>query len=121
MTAAPVVEAEFVETKFVETEPETVTPQAPHPRTAPTAPEVALRSAPKPDVDPNQLTPAELYNAYCTPCHSLQLIESQRLTRSMWDWVMDDMINEDGATWITDDERKILVDYLVENFGPKPR
>ncbi len=119
MTAAPVVEAEFVET-----ERETVTPQAPHPRTAPTAataPEVALRSAPKPDVDPNQLTPAELYNAYCTPCHSLQLIESQRLTRSMWDWVMDDVINEYGGTWITDDERKILVDYLVENFGPKPR
>ncbi len=69
--------------------------------------------------DPNQpLTTEELYTAYCGACHSLQLVESQRLDRSNWEWVMSDMIDEYGGSWITEEEERVLVDYLVEHFGP---
>ena len=65
----------------------------------------------------DDLTPRELYVAYCSGCHSLNLIESQRLDRGTWEWVMDDVINKYGATWITKEERAVLVDFLVANFG----
>jgi hypothetical protein len=80
----------------------------------------ALRPAATQMARPNitgDLTPRELYVAYCSGCHSLDLIESQRLDRATWDWVMDDVINKYGATWITDEERAVLVDFLVANFG----
>jgi len=32
------------------------------------------------------------------------------------------MVNQFGATWITEDQQEIIVDYLAENYGPdRPR
>ena len=63
-----------------------------------------------------------LYESYCGACHSLEVVEGQRLDRGGWDWVLDDMIEEYGAEWITLDERALIADHLVRTFGPdRPR
>jgi cytochrome c1 len=57
----------------------------------------------------------------CTPCHSLRLIHSQRLSRATWTKELDKM-----AGWgskMTD--RDALLEYLLANYGddkplPKP-
>ncbi|HUB83789.1 MAG TPA: hypothetical protein VMB03_33555 [Bryobacteraceae bacterium] len=49
----------------------------------------------------------------CTPCHSLRLVESQRLSRAAWNKELDKMSG--WGTKITD--REALVEYLVANFG----
>ena len=75
----------------------------------------------KPELLEQELTTEELFVAYCSACHSLELVESQRLDRANWEWVMSDMVGEYGGAWITEQEQKILVDYLVDNYGPRPR
>lgn len=64
----------------------------------------------------------QMFETQCGICHSLDLPQSQRLNRSNWKWVIDDMVNKFGATWITEEQQKVILDYLVENYGPdKPR
>ncbi|MDT8404996.1 hypothetical protein [Sulfuriflexus sp.] len=63
--------------------------------------------------------PKALFEMHCAACHSLELPRSQRLDRNTWRWVMDDMVNEFGATWITEDQQRVIIDYLVENHGPE--
>ncbi len=43
---------------------------------------------------------------------------SQRLDRATWEWVVSDMVDKYGASWITEEQQKIIIDYLVENYGP---
>jgi mono/diheme cytochrome c family protein len=49
----------------------------------------------------------------CTPCHSLRLVQSQRLSRAAWNKELDKMSG--WGTKITD--REALLEYLVANFG----
>jgi hypothetical protein len=49
----------------------------------------------------------------CTPCHSLRLVESQRLSRAAWNKELDKMAG--WGTRITD--REALLEYLVANYG----
>jgi len=49
----------------------------------------------------------------CTPCHSLRLVESQRLSRATWNKELDKMTG--WGTKIQD--RDALLEYLVANFG----
>lgn len=49
----------------------------------------------------------------CTPCHSLRLVESQRLPRATWNKELDKMTG--WGTKITD--RDALLEYLVANYG----
>lgn len=58
------------------------------------------------------------FEAYCGTCHSLDLPKSQRLNRANWEWVMDDMVNQYGATWLTAEDQKLIIDYLVSAYGP---
>jgi mono/diheme cytochrome c family protein len=60
----------------------------------------------------------QLFEAHCIVCHSLELPRSQQLDRATWEWVMSDMVNEFGATWLTEEQQKLIVDYLVVNHGP---
>ncbi len=53
----------------------------------------------------------------CTLCHSLKLLTQQRLSRSVWEEVVDDMM-EYGAPLSAQDHHDI-VDYLSINFGPE--
>ncbi len=49
----------------------------------------------------------------CTPCHSLRLIHSQRLSRATWGKEIDKM-----AGWGTVvPDRDALLEYLVANYG----
>lgn len=61
----------------------------------------------------------ELFDKHCGVCHSLDLPRSQRLDRATWEWVISDMIDQYGASWITEEEQKRILDYLVEVYGPE--
>lgn len=49
----------------------------------------------------------------CLPCHSLRLIQSQRLSRSAWSKELDKM----GAWGVKYQDRDALLEYLSANFG----
>lgn len=80
------------------------------------------QTAPKaPQAAPNA-SPQQLFQTHCGACHSLDLPRSQRLDRGTWRWVVDDMVNQFGASWITPQQQKSIIDYLAENYGPdRPR
>lgn len=54
----------------------------------------------------------------CTPCHSLAIVHSQRLSRTAWTKEIDKM-----AGWGAQiDHRQELLDYLADEYGEsKPR
>lgn len=60
----------------------------------------------------------EVVRGNCSPCHSIRLVTQQRLDRANWEWVMEDMVKKYGATWISKDLQKIIIDYLVKHYGP---
>jgi cytochrome c1 len=49
----------------------------------------------------------------CTPCHSLRLVHSQRLSKATWNKELDKMTG--WGTKIQD--RDALLEYLVANYG----
>jgi hypothetical protein len=81
---------------------------------APTHARAARPAAPRPGA-----LPPEVVQGHCSVCHSYSLVEQQRLDRANWDWVMDDMIDKYGATWIDPALRERIVDYLVRHHGPE--
>lgn len=91
---------------------------AEHPSTKQTKPIVSAIPA-NPTAITAEMTPREMYVAYCGACHTLDLVESQRLDQDGWAWVMEDMVEQYGGTWIKPSEQKVLIDYLAETFGPK--
>ena len=68
-----------------------------------------------------EMSADQMYHSYCASCHGLELVESQHLDRETWQWVMSDVVNEYGATWITPKQQEILIDYLVEHHGPQKK
>lgn len=51
----------------------------------------------------------------CLPCHSLRLVQSQRLSRAAWDREINKMA---GWGWSASaEDRAALLEYLVANFG----
>jgi mono/diheme cytochrome c family protein len=51
----------------------------------------------------------------CVPCHSLRLVDAQRLPRAAWDRELTKMA---GWGWAAKpEERAALLEYLVANFG----
>ena len=61
----------------------------------------------------------QLFKVYCGSCHSLELPQSQHLDRDTWQWVISDMVEEFGASFITPEEQALILDYLVEHHGPR--
>jgi quinoprotein glucose dehydrogenase len=49
----------------------------------------------------------------CTPCHSLRLIESQRLSTAAWQKEVDKMIGWGAVV----PERQVLIEYLTQHFS----
>lgn len=49
----------------------------------------------------------------CLPCHSLRLIQSQRLSRAAWSKELDKM----GGWGVRYQDRDALLEYLSANFG----
>jgi mono/diheme cytochrome c family protein len=63
-----------------------------------------------------------LFETHCGACHSLDLPRNQRLDRDNWRWVVDDMVNQFGAVWISKEDQEAIIDYLAEHYGPdRPR
>ena len=66
-----------------------------------------------------KLDAAAFTRRHCSICHSFQLVEAQRLNRATWEWVLDDMVNQFGAAWLTKEDQKTIINYLVEHYGPQ--
>ena len=49
----------------------------------------------------------------CIPCHSLRLVDSQRLSQAAWEKELTKMIGWGAVV----PDRKILVDYLTQEYG----
>ncbi len=63
-----------------------------------------------------ELSGAQLLQERCTGCHSLGGVEAANKTESEWETTVEHM-REHGAE-LTYDEAQVLVQYLVENYGP---
>ena len=61
----------------------------------------------------------KLFETHCSVCHALDLPRSQHLDRNNWEWVVEDMVKKFGATWITPEQQKLIIDYLVVAHGPQ--
>jgi cytochrome c5 len=57
-------------------------------------------------------------NISCGGCHDLRPVETTALDREGWTAVVDDMIGK-GAD-VPDADRTLLLDHLVNNYGPMP-
>lgn len=60
-----------------------------------------------------------LYQERCIGCHEEDVIAQQRLNRAQWDREVTKMVNWGAKA--NDAEKKELVDYLLQRFGPRPR
>jgi mono/diheme cytochrome c family protein len=67
-------------------------------------------------VPPPGVTGADLLQERCTACHGLNRVEGESETQAEWEATVERM-REYGAE-LTDEEAQMLVDYLVENYGP---
>lgn len=49
----------------------------------------------------------------CSPCHSLRLVESQRLSATVWQKEVDKMVGWGAVV----PDRQLLVDYLTQHYS----
>lgn len=89
---------------------------------APAAPAVAPATTGATAMPAVEKSGKVLFEQTCGQCHGLELPSRQRLDRSNWEWVINDMVTLYNCNWTTEQERAKILDYLVENFGrDKPR
>ena len=55
----------------------------------------------------------------CTACHSTAIIRRSGFPRAQWNGLMDWMVEKQGMNPIEGEERKLIVDYLAQHFGPR--
>jgi cytochrome c len=55
--------------------------------------------------------------ALCNACHSLAIVKQQRLSRDVWDKLLDWMVAEQGMAEQTPERRLLILDYLAAHFG----
>jgi hypothetical protein len=53
----------------------------------------------------------------CVACHTTAIIQQQRLNRRVWGEVLQWMEDEIGMPKLSEQDRKLVLDYLVEHFG----
>ena len=61
---------------------------------------------------------AEETHAYCTVCHSERIVAQQGLTRSDWEELLEQMVEEHGMNPIVEPDLGLVLDYLAANYGP---
>jgi DMSO/TMAO reductase YedYZ molybdopterin-dependent catalytic subunit len=77
-----------------------------------------LAETPSPaPVSPSQ-SPAA-YKTACLTCHEEDVIRQQRLTRAQWDREITKMTG--WGAQVKQEDRESFLNYLVANFGPRPR
>ncbi|QKT03159.1 hypothetical protein HUS23_04735 [Ectothiorhodospiraceae bacterium 2226] len=60
----------------------------------------------------------QLFEMHCSVCHGLDIPRTQRLNLNDWRWVVRDMVNDYGASWITEEQQELITQYLAEAYGP---
>lgn len=55
----------------------------------------------------------------CTACHSTAIIRRSGFDRNRWDGLMDWMTEVHGMAPLEGEERRQIVDYLAQHFGPR--
>ena len=58
---------------------------------------------------------------FCGACHSMRLVTQQGLSRSIWDEVLDYMVEEQEMAELEPEDRKLILDYLARFYGPDRR
>ena len=54
---------------------------------------------------------------YCAACHSLKIVVQQRLSRDAWDETLVWMVEEQAMDPLSQDERRLVLDYLATHFN----
>ena len=62
----------------------------------------------------------EMVAKHCLACHDATLITTAQLTRSQWNRVMSEMIEEQDMEEPIPEIRQAILEYLVETQGPQP-
>ncbi|MEM7431463.1 MAG: hypothetical protein AAF351_05925 [Pseudomonadota bacterium] len=58
----------------------------------------------------------ELVYGYCSGCHSIDVVKSQRLSEEGWDAMLDWMVSEQGMPQPSNEVRRTIHTYLSSNF-----
>jgi hypothetical protein len=59
----------------------------------------------------------ETVAAYCSACHSLQIVMAQRQSREGWDYLLHWMVEKQGMAPPAPDTREEILDYLSTAFA----
>jgi len=59
----------------------------------------------------------ETVAAYCSACHSLEIVMQQRQTRDGWDYLLTWMAEKQGMAPPPPETRAEILDYLTREFG----
>lgn len=82
-------------------------------------PLLSVDAAPKTDHWAD-LSDENLFEIVCSTCHASALPRSQRLNRRHWEWVISDMINDQGCDFLPEKHMQRIFDYVVTNYGVHP-
>jgi hypothetical protein len=81
---------------------------------------LALGAAPPTESDAAASLPAganrDLVLRTCANCHAIDLVVAKRRTREQWDQLIGVMV--DRGAQATDQEQDLILQYLVNHFGP---
>lgn len=58
---------------------------------------------------------------FCASCHSIDLVLQQGLSRTVWEEVLVDMVNEYQMVPLEPEIREKVLDYLEKYYGPDRR
>jgi hypothetical protein len=76
------------------------------------------RSAPAEDLEGLPAGPGQEEVFYaCGACHSTYMVQQQRLSRRVWDELLDWMVAKQGMAELEPAERALVLDYLERHFG----
>ena len=59
----------------------------------------------------------ELIDAYCSGCHSLEIVMQQRADEARWRYMLNWMVEEQNMPPLLEEDADIVLDYLVTHFG----
>ena len=68
---------------------------------------------------PQQTTPPDSMKDTCLTCHGEDVIRQQRLTRAQWDREITKMT--DWGAPVKPEDRDSILNYLAQQYGPRPR
>jgi hypothetical protein len=57
----------------------------------------------------------------CVPCHSVQIVRRQGMTRERWDLTIAEMISRHNMAEVANEDRALILDYLSATFPPRAR